>query len=102
MWLPVSGVKRPNAAACDKFHSKVGSGSLALLIDTFSDRGSKRIRSMILPLQSIINPLGLIGGLKLVVANSGIGQFILTVQGLVTDALLVLAVLAIRKRFRPR
>lgn len=66
------------------------------------DRESKRIRSMILPLQSIINPLGLIGGLKLVVANSGWGNAILAVQGLVTDALLVMAVLAIRKRFRPR
>ena len=66
------------------------------------DRGANRVRSMILPLQSIINPLGLIGGLKLVVANSGWGAAILAVQGLVTDALLVLAVLAIRKRFRPR
>ena len=66
------------------------------------DRDGKRVRSMILPLQSIINPLGLIGGLKLVVANSGWGQAILAVQGLVTDALLVMTVLAIRKRFRPR
>lgn len=69
---------------------------------TGEDRGSKLVRSAILPLQSIINPLGLFGGLKLVVANSGFGQAILAVQGLVTDAMLVMAILAIRKRFRPR
>ena len=69
---------------------------------TGEDRSSKLVRSAILPLQSIINPLGLFGGLKLVVANSGFGQAILAVQGLVTDAMLVMAILAIRKRFRPR
>ena len=57
-------------------------------------------RALVLPLQSIVNPLGLFGVRKLVVAATGWGHMLLSVQGLFTDALLVMAILGIRKRFK--
>lgn len=57
-------------------------------------------RSVFLPLQSMVNPLGLFGVRKFVVAATGWAHVLLTVQGLLTDALLFMVILGIRKRFK--
>ncbi len=57
-------------------------------------------RAAILPLQSIVNPFGIFGVNRLVVAATGWGQIVLSIQGLLTDALLIMAALGIRKRFK--
>lgn len=59
-------------------------------------------RSFILPLQSFVNPLGLFGSRNLVVAATGWGKILLAVQGLFCDALVLMAILGIRRRFRQR
>lgn len=61
--------------------------------------GSLR-RAVILPIQSVVNPFGLFGLPRLVVASTGWGQVLLTVQGLLTDGLLLMAIFGIRKRFK--
>lgn len=70
---------------------------IGLTGDTYQGKLS---RSLVLPLQSMINPFGLFGGLKLVAAKTGIIQIILAVQGLFMDALIAMSFLGIRKRFK--
>lgn len=60
----------------------------------------KLSRSLVLPLQSMINPFGLFGGLKIVAAKTGLIQIIMAVQGLFMDALIAMSFLGIRKRFK--
>lgn len=57
-------------------------------------------RSLMLPLQSITNPFGLLSVRKLVVPMSGFGAILLGVQGLATALLLFLCALSIRRRFK--
>jgi len=57
-------------------------------------------RSLILPLQSTVNPFGMFGARKLVVAATGWGHFALSIQGFLTDVLLAMSIFGIRKRFK--
>jgi len=56
-------------------------------------------RSFLLPLHAMTNPFGVFG-IRTVVPNHGITQFVLTVYGLVADLLVGFSVFAIRKRFK--
>lgn len=57
-------------------------------------------RSLLLPLQSLVNPFGLFGTRKLIVPATGWGQIFLAIQGLACDVLLAMSIIAIRKRFK--
>lgn len=57
-------------------------------------------RSLLLPLQSLFNPFGLFGSRQLVIPVSGWTQFGLGLFGLAGDALILMIVLGIRRRFK--
>ena len=68
----------------------------------FADPGKPGIvaRSVLLPLQTILNPFGLFGVRKLVVAATLWGQIVLILQGILTYLLFLMTILGIRKRFK--
>jgi hypothetical protein len=68
----------------------------------FADAGKPGVaaRSVMLPLQTILNPFGLFGVRKLVVAATLWGQLVLILQGILTYLLFLMTILGIRKRFK--
>lgn len=65
-----------------------------------SDRFAALSRSALLALQTIFNPLGILGHRVLVVASTGWVQVPLAAAGLLADFCIVMAILAIRRRFK--
>ncbi|MGC4098607.1 MAG: hypothetical protein QM706_15960 [Nitrospira sp.] len=66
-----------------------------------NEEGGRLVRSLLLPLHAIINPFGIFfDSRRLIVPSTGWGAFLLTIQGLCSDMLLVMTVLSIRRRFK--
>ena len=57
-------------------------------------------RSLILPLQSMINPFGLFWTKTLIIPKTFGGQLVNSITGLLNDALLIFTITALRKRFK--
>lgn len=65
------------------------------------ENGGRLFRSLLLPLQSIVNALGVFfDARKMIVPTTTAGSVFLTIQGLVSDVLLLMTILSIRRRFK--
>ncbi len=65
------------------------------------ENGGRLYRSLLLPLQSIVNALGVFfDARKMIVPTTTAGSVFLTIQGLVSDVLLLMTILSIRRRFK--
>jgi hypothetical protein len=63
--------------------------------------GGRFYRSLLLPVHSIVNPFGIFfDGRKLIVPTTISSTVLLTIQGLLSDMLLVMTALSIRRRFK--
>lgn len=62
--------------------------------------GSLFLRSIILPIQSMVNPFGLFNINKPLVPASLLGKLFLTIYGIVADSLIAFTIFGIRKRFK--
>ena len=66
-----------------------------------NENGGRLSRSLLLPLNSIVNPFGIFfDSRKLIVPSTTFGSILLTVQGLFSDVLVLMTVLSIRRRFK--
>lgn len=73
-------------------------GANAALLD---QNGGRFYRSLLLPLHSIINPFGIVfDARKLIVPTTLLSTVLLAIQGLLSDMLLVMTALSIRRRFK--
>jgi hypothetical protein len=73
-------------------------GANAALLD---ENGGRFTRSLLLPLQSVVNPFGVFfDSRKLFVPSTTLGSVLLTFQGLFSDVLLVMTALSIRRRYK--
>lgn len=73
-------------------------GAYAALLD---ENGGRLSRSLLLPLNSIVNPFGIFfDSRKLIVPSTTLGSVLLTVQGVFSDVLVLMTVLSIRRRFK--
>jgi hypothetical protein len=58
-------------------------------------------RSLLLPLQSLANPFGVFfDPRKIIIPSTPLGAILLTIQGLISDVLLLMTALSIRRRFK--
>lgn len=73
-------------------------GANEVLLD---ENGGRFFRSLLLPLHSIINPFGIFfDARKLIVPTTLLSTVLLTIQGLLSDILLVMTALSIRRRYK--
>ena len=72
-------------------------GTHASLLD---ENDGRLHRSIQLPLQLIVNPFSMFDPRKLIVPTTTFGSWLLTLQGLFSDILLVMTALSIRRRFK--
>jgi hypothetical protein len=73
-------------------------GAYTILLD---ENGGRLSRSLLLPLNSIVNPFGIFfDSRKPIVPSTSYGSILLTVQGLFSDVLVLMIVLSIRRRFK--